>query len=75
MIESDDHINAQVEAMLQGQRPNADLFAAAATSMLADARGYRHNAFKIPLARKAIVRALEQAAAATPQSQTLKTIL
>ena len=34
----------------------------------------QHNAFKIDLARRAIVRALTQAAAGTPQSQSNKKI-
>ena len=38
--------------------------------MLRDAKGYAHNAFKIDLARRAIVRALTQAARGTPQSQS-----
>ena len=36
--------------------------------------GYEFNAFKIEFARRAIVRALSQAAAGTPQSQTDKRI-
>ena len=39
------------------------------TSLLRDAKGFEHNAFKIDLARRAIVRALTQAARGTPQSQ------
>jgi xanthine dehydrogenase YagS FAD-binding subunit len=39
------------------------------------ARGYAHNAFKIDLARRAIVRALTQAAKGTPQPQCSKTIV
>ena len=42
--------------------------------LLAGAEGQGENDFKIPLARKAIVRALKQAAEATPQSQTDKRI-
>ena len=42
--------------------------------LLRDAKGYAHNAFKIDLARRAIVRALTQAAAGTPQSQSNKKI-
>ena len=34
----------------------------------ADAQGHDGNAFKIDLARRAIVRALSQAAASTPQT-------
>ena len=39
-----------------------------------DAKSYGHNAFKIDLARRAIVRALTQAARGTPQSQSNKKI-
>ena len=40
----------------------------------AGAVGQGKNDFKIPLARKGIVRALKQAAEATPQSQTDKRV-
>ena len=59
---------------LRGQKANAESFAALADQILAPAVGYAHNAFKIGLARRAIVRALSQAAASTPQSQTDKRI-
>ncbi|HEY0183431.1 MAG TPA: xanthine dehydrogenase family protein subunit M [Rhodopila sp.] len=62
------------EALLCGRPATADSFARAADVILAEARGYGHNDFKIGLARHAIVRALEQAAAGTPQSQTDKRI-
>ena len=42
--------------------------------VLRDARGFGHNNFKIELARRAIVRALTQAARGTPQSQSNKKI-
>ena len=42
--------------------------------LLRDAKGYAHNAFKIELARRAIVRTLTQAARGTPQSQSNKKI-
>ena len=42
--------------------------------LLRDAQGFGHNDFKIPLARKAIVRALTQAANGTPQSQSDKKV-
>jgi xanthine dehydrogenase YagS FAD-binding subunit len=42
--------------------------------MLRDAKGFAHNAFKIDLARRAVVRALRQATAGTPQSQSDKKI-
>jgi xanthine dehydrogenase YagS FAD-binding subunit len=62
------------EAMLAGKPASPESFAAAADHLLRDAKGYEHNAFKIELARRAIVRALGQAAAGTPQSQTDKRI-
>jgi xanthine dehydrogenase YagS FAD-binding subunit len=63
------------EAALRGQAGNPAVFAQAADVLLRDARGYAHNAFKIDLARRAIVRALTQAARGTPQSQSNKKIL
>jgi xanthine dehydrogenase YagS FAD-binding subunit len=39
-----------------------------------DAGGMKHNTFKIELARRAIVRALSQAASGTPQPQSNKKI-
>jgi xanthine dehydrogenase YagS FAD-binding subunit len=62
------------EDLLRGKPAEAESFAAAADHLLADARGHTHNAFKIDLARRAIVRALSQAAAGTPQSQIDKRI-
>ena len=64
----------EAEAMLQGRPASAEAFGAAADHLLRDAKGYAHNAFKIDLARPTIVRALGQAAAGTPQSQTDKRI-
>ena len=55
------------EALLHGQAPAPEAFGRVADHILADAHGYPGNAFKIGLARKAIVRALAQAAAGTPQ--------
>jgi xanthine dehydrogenase YagS FAD-binding subunit len=66
--------NAQAEAELRGQRPNAPTFARAADLVLRDAKGFGHNAFKIDLARRAIVRALSQAARGSPQVQSNKKI-
>ncbi len=63
-----------VEAALRGQTPDRASFACAADLLLHDAKGFAHNAFKIDLARRAIVRALTQAAAGTPQSQSDKKI-
>jgi len=42
---------------------------------LEGASGFAHNDFKIELARRAIIRALEQAAAGTPQPQSVKVIV
>ena len=63
------------EAALVGQTPGQAVFLAAAEAILAHAVGQGDNSFKIPLARRAIVRALRQAAAGTPQSQTDKHIV
>jgi len=62
------------EAALRGQAVNADSFKRAADLLLRDAEGFAHNAFKIELARRAIVRALTQAARGTPQSQSHKKV-
>ena len=62
------------EARLSGARPSRENFLAAADLVLRDARGFDHNAFKIELARRAIVRALGQAARGSPQSQADKRI-
>ncbi|HTI81584.1 MAG TPA: xanthine dehydrogenase family protein subunit M [Acetobacteraceae bacterium] len=62
------------EAALAGQAPDRAAFARAADILLRDAKGFEHNAFKIGLAHRAIVRALMQAAAGRPQSQSNKTI-
>jgi xanthine dehydrogenase YagS FAD-binding subunit len=66
--------NTDAEAALRGKPAKTDSFRVAADLVLEGARGYRHNAFKIELARRAIVRALSQAAAGTPQPQTDKRI-
>jgi xanthine dehydrogenase YagS FAD-binding subunit len=42
--------------------------------VLRDAKAFTHNGFKIELARRAIVRALTQATAGTPQIQSSKKI-
>jgi xanthine dehydrogenase YagS FAD-binding subunit len=62
------------EAALRGQTANEATFMGAADLLLRDARGFEHNSFKIDLARRAIVRALTQAANGTPQSQSNKKI-
>src|SRR6202035_4043716 len=45
------------EAALRGQAVNQSTFSATANLLLRDAKGFEHNAFKIDLARRAIVRA------------------
>jgi xanthine dehydrogenase YagS FAD-binding subunit len=62
------------EATLRGQNADQPAFTRAADIVLRDAKGSTHNAFKIDLARRAIVRALTQAAAGTPQSQSNKKV-
>jgi xanthine dehydrogenase YagS FAD-binding subunit len=62
------------EAALRGHPANPTTFARAADLLLRDAKGFAHNTFKIDLARRAIVRALTQAARGTPQSQSDKKI-
>jgi xanthine dehydrogenase YagS FAD-binding subunit len=63
-----------VEAAMRGEPANRATFARAADALLREAKGFEHNAFKIELTRRAIVRALSQAAAGTPQSQSVKKI-
>jgi xanthine dehydrogenase YagS FAD-binding subunit len=63
------------EAALRGQPATQTSFQKAADTLLRGAKGYGHNNFKIELARRAIVRALTQAAQGTPQSQANKKIL
>jgi xanthine dehydrogenase YagS FAD-binding subunit len=63
------------EAALRGHAANEAAFAQAADLLLRDGRGYEHTPFKIDLARRGIVRALSQAARATPQSQSNKKIM
>jgi xanthine dehydrogenase YagS FAD-binding subunit len=62
------------EQMLRGQPPSDDLFFGFADALIEGAVGHGGNDFKIPLARRAIVRACHQAANGTPQSQSDKRI-
>ena len=66
--------NAEAEASLCGKAPSHEAFAAAADIILAEAVPQSQNAFKIPLAKRAIVRALRQAADGTPQTVADKAI-
>jgi xanthine dehydrogenase YagS FAD-binding subunit len=62
------------EAEFAGQSATEATFTDVADRLLAGAQGQGDNDFKIPLAAKAIVRALTQAAAGTPQIQSDKRI-
>ena len=62
------------ERMLAGETPGSRSFARFADALLEGATGHGDNEFKIELACRAIVRALEQAAGGTPQSQVDKRI-
>jgi xanthine dehydrogenase YagS FAD-binding subunit len=64
----------EVEETLIGQRPSEAAFARCADRLLEGAKGRGGNDFKIELARRAVVRALTQAARAAPQSQSDKKI-
>ena len=66
--------NRDAEVALRGAAPDRTAFAKAADILLRDAKGYSHNAFKIGLARRAIIRTLTQAANATPQIQSVKKV-
>ena len=52
--------DARVEAALVGEVPSDALFAHAADLLLADARGYGDNDFKIPLARRVLIASLRE---------------
>ena len=64
----------EAEALLEGKTPSPSLFRDAADCLLQGAVTDRDNAAKLKLAPRVIIRALSQAAAGTPQSQTQKTI-
>ena len=66
--------NLEAELAMRGKPADAPAFAEAAAILLRDAKGFAHNAFKIDLARRAIVRTLRQAANGTPQIQSSKKI-
>jgi xanthine dehydrogenase YagS FAD-binding subunit len=65
---------AEAEAALRGEAADRTIFIKAADILLRDGRGFAHNSFKVDLARRAIERALTQAANGTPQLQSTKTI-
>src|SRR6201997_2363564 len=60
--------DTSAEAALVGQSPGEVAYGRAADIVLRDAKGFEHNAFKVGLARRAIIRALTQAGAGRPQS-------
>lgn len=64
----------EAEALLRGGMPARPLLDLVAGRLLEGAVGLGGNDFKIELARRAIVRALEQAASGRPQSHTDKRI-
>ena len=66
--------NRRAEGQLSGAPATRESFAQAAATVLSEARGFGHNDFKIELARRAIVRTLNQAANGTPQSQIDKRV-
>jgi xanthine dehydrogenase YagS FAD-binding subunit len=48
----------EAEIALRGQAPTAELLARAGAAAVAGAQPYPHNAFKVELAQRAVVRAL-----------------
>ena len=58
----------QAETLLNGQRATVENFQRVAEALLRDAKGFGHNNFKIHLAKRAIVRALSQAASGEGKS-------
>jgi xanthine dehydrogenase YagS FAD-binding subunit len=62
------------EQLLHGMPPTPDVFRVVAEAIIEGAVGQGANDFKIELARRAIARALEQAANGRPQSETDKRI-
>jgi xanthine dehydrogenase YagS FAD-binding subunit len=66
--------NSAAEAALRGQAADAGAFAKAADILLNGAKGFGHNDFKVELARRAIIRTLDQAARGMPQSISDKRI-
>jgi xanthine dehydrogenase YagS FAD-binding subunit len=66
--------DTSADEILKGQKPEVPVFKAFAERVLAHAKGQGENDFKIELANRVIVRALQQAAAGTPQDQSNKAI-
>ncbi|MNL38675.1 4-hydroxybenzoyl-CoA reductase subunit beta [compost metagenome] len=57
--------SAEAEAALVGQRANEDTFRQAAQAALSGARPLAHNAYKVELGQRSVVRALMRAARLT----------
>jgi xanthine dehydrogenase YagS FAD-binding subunit len=66
--------NVRAEAVLNGGSADEKTFTQAADLVVREAKSFEHNTFKIGLARRAIIRALSQAARGIPQSQSNKKI-
>ena len=64
----------EVEASFVGRPANRETFEAFAAALLQGATGHGHNDFKLDLAPRAVVRALQQANAGTPQDQARKVV-
>jgi xanthine dehydrogenase YagS FAD-binding subunit len=64
----------EAERQLAGETAAEPAFRRVADALLRNAKGQGQNDFKIELARRAVVRALRQAAAGTPQSQSDKRV-
>jgi len=60
------------EDLLKGQPATEETFRRAAAKVVEGAKGYGHNTFKIELAKRAIVRALKQAAEGLPVSEAFQ---
>lgn len=60
--------DTHAEAMLKGLSVTKEHFEAAASEIVREAKGFEYNSFKIVLAQRAIVRALQHAAAMGRQS-------
>jgi xanthine dehydrogenase YagS FAD-binding subunit len=58
---------AEAETALEGKNAGAEAFASAAEILLAGAKGYEHNMFKIELAKQSVVRALTLASRGTTE--------
>jgi xanthine dehydrogenase YagS FAD-binding subunit len=58
----------EAEKVLVGQPAGAESFGKAAEILLAGAKGYEHNSFKIEMAKQGVVRALTLASMGTSEA-------